>query len=120
MSLIFYLSSLSGLPDFQSFDLAAKKIAHFSVYALLYLLFFRAFQSVRPKVGPSSSRIYAFAAVATVLYAISDEIHQFFVPFRNATIVDVVIDSFGVLVMYVLLRRKLKWFRPVLGGSSLE
>lgn len=114
MVLIFYLSSLSGLPDFRSFDIAMKKGAHLTVYALLYLLLFRAFHSIRPDKNPPSTRIYAFAAVVAVLYAISDEVHQSFVPFRNATVRDVIIDSIGILLMYLLVRRKALLFGRVL------
>jgi VanZ family protein len=115
MVLIFYLSSLSGLPDFRSFDIAMKKGAHLTVYAFLYLLLFRAFHSIRPEKGPPSSGIYALAALVAVLYAISDEVHQSFVPFRNATVRDVIIDSIGILLMYLVVR-----WKPSLLGRILR
>jgi VanZ family protein len=115
MSLIFYLSSLSGLPDFRGFDIAMKKGAHLTVYAFLYLLLFRAFHSVRPESGRPSSRIYFFAVVVAVLYAVSDEVHQSFVPLRNATLRDVVIDSVGIFLMSLLIRKK-----PLLFGRILK
>ena len=46
---------------------------------------------------------YAFAQALLwslaigVIYAVSDEIHQYFVPGRSMQISDIVIDSFGVL-----------------------
>jgi len=50
--------------------------------------------------------------VFCVLYAISDETHQIFVPGRSAQISDVLIDSVGAIVgilMYLVLARiKLK------------
>jgi VanZ family protein len=115
MSLIFYLSSLSGLPDFQAFDIAMKKGAHLTVYAILYLLLFRAFHSVRPEGGRPSSWIYAVAAMVAVLYAISDEVHQSFVPFRNATVQDVAIDSVGIFLMSLWI-----WKKPLLFGRVLR
>jgi VanZ family protein len=115
MSLIFYLSSLSGLPDFQTFDIAVKKGAHLTVYAILYLLLFRAFHSVRPEGGRPSSRVYVAAAAVAVLYAISDEVHQSFVPFRKATVQDVAIDSVGIFLISLLI-----WKKPLLFGRLLR
>lgn len=37
------------------------------------------------------------AAVLCVLYAASDELHQYFVPGRAALVGDVVIDALGIL-----------------------
>jgi VanZ family protein len=106
MAIIFYLSSLSGLPDFQSFDFAVKKAAHFTVYGVLYFLVFRAVHSIRPRADTVHSAVYGISAIVTVLYATSDEIHQAFVPFRNATARDVAIDSAGIVLMYLVLRIK--------------
>lgn len=38
-----------------------------------------------------------------VTYAISDEVHQYFIPGRNASIIDVGIDSLGVLIGIFIL-----------------
>jgi VanZ family protein len=61
-----------------------RKIAHAAEYALLGGLLVRA--TTRP--GP------AFAL--GVLYAVSDEIHQAFVPGRHGAPLDVAIDAVGV------------------------
>jgi VanZ family protein len=103
MGLIFYLSSLSTLPDFDSFDFSMKKGAHFSVYALLYLFLFRAFcLSNSPRKTPSIP-FYILPGIVAVLYAISDEIHQSFVPYRTPTVRDVLIDTAGVLAMSLII-----------------
>jgi hypothetical protein len=155
MSLIFYLSSLSGLPDFHAFDMAVKKAAHVGVYGLLYFLLFRSFHSIHgarvapssgkaagaspsislrsrlssARVAPSSgkaagaspsislrsrlssarvalARTHLFAGLIGLLYAISDEIYQYFVPLRNAAVRDVAIDSMGMLLVCILLKSK--------------
>jgi VanZ family protein len=118
MSLIFYLSSRSGLPDFQSFDLAMKKGAHLAAYGFLYFLLFRAFHSTRPSANPPPSRLCLLAAFVAVLYAVSDEIHQSFVPLRNATARDVLIDSLGIFLMYLLVKTKPSLFARVLRRSA--
>ena len=104
MVLIFYLSSQSKLPDFDEFDFGMKKLAHFSVYALLYLFLFRAFYFSR-RDEELSLFVLLFPALIAVLYAISDEIHQSFVPLRTATVRDVIIDSAGILAMGVVIRK---------------
>lgn len=101
MALIFFLSSLSGssLSNFGSLDVFIKKGAHIAEYAILYFLLFRAFQSLMV-----TRKALIVSAVIAVLYAISDEYHQTFVPFREGTVRDVFIDSIGIFLMYLILR----------------
>jgi VanZ family protein len=120
MALIFYLSSLSGLPDFEEYDFAMKKTAHLSVYAFLYLLLFRAFYSVGRDAAGSRFRSHLASAVIAILYAVSDEIHQYFVPFRTSTIRDVLIDTAGVALMCVLISRWPALFSRLLRGPAVS
>jgi VanZ family protein len=120
MSLIFYLSSLSGLPDFEEYDFAMKKTAHLTVYALLYLLLFRAFHSMDPHVSRSASIYHLPAAAIGLLYAISDEMHQYFVPFRTATVRDVLIDAAGMAFMSLLISRWPALFSPILRRPAIS
>lgn len=69
-----------------------RKLAHFSEYAVLYLL-------ARPLIG-SGWRSWLFCAA----YAASDEWHQAFVPGRGASPWDVLIDSAGALAGALLWR----------------
>jgi VanZ family protein len=48
--------------------------------------------------GVKGLRGFIFSLVFCVLYAISDEVHQLFVPGRGAQVTDVMIDSFGAFV----------------------
>ncbi len=74
-------------------DHFVRKLAHFSIYALLglsccnacYLTFFQLKKS------------FGIALLACCLYAVSDEIHQAFVPGRSCQLSDMVLDSCGVL-----------------------
>jgi len=43
--------------------------------------------------------------VFAVIYGISDEVHQYFVPGRIASIGDVIADSFGALIGSILAAR---------------
>ena len=103
MALIFFLSSLQGssLSDFGSLDFFVKKGAHVTEYAILYLLLFRAFYTVM-----ASRKALIVSAIIGVLYAVSDEYHQTFVPLRDGRVRDVVIDSIGIFLMYLFLRRR--------------
>ena len=103
MALIFFLSSQPQLPSPPDplADLIFKKGAHFTVYAVLAVLFRRAL--------PPSRWIWALSWIFTVLYAASDEWHQSFVPGRHPQLTDVLIDACGattgLLIFWWLQRR---------------
>ncbi|KPB05839.1 VanZ family protein [Bacillus sp. CHD6a] len=71
-----------------------RKNAHFFAYMLLVMLTLNA---VRRSGGHGWLSI-GLAFVITVLYAISDEVHQLYVPGRSGQVSDVVLDSTGAVV----------------------
>jgi hypothetical protein len=85
---IFWASSQPG-SDFQLF-LHADKIIHYTIYALLML------SCIYGAEFPGAKET-RFWALLCVLYAVSDEWHQSFVPGREATLGDVLADVFGVV-----------------------
>lgn len=110
---IFYLSSLPNpqdkLPSF--IGLFSDKALHAVEYAMLGGLFYRAFRwgtndVVKPWAG-------FLAVLATSLYGLSDEIHQSFVPHREASGWDWLADSvgavLGTLTVHHLFRRWPRW-----------
>ena len=100
---IFIQSSFPG-PDVLPEMKGADKIAHGLVFGLLALLFYRAFQGGSPRpFGFSAATVSIFASG---LYGLSDEIHQYFVPFRQADPLDVAADLAGAVIA-VLIRRRL-------------
>jgi VanZ family protein len=89
MIMIFYFSSLSGhlLPSsIRDFD----KVLHFCVYSLLAFLFYRSFRKSGMK-----RHIFLFSLLITTMYAVTDEIHQLYVPGRVASLGDVSADIIG-------------------------
>ena len=50
----------------------------------------------------SEKNIIYYSILLGCLYAISDEIHQYFIPGRSAEIRDVFIDTFGVFFMVII------------------
>jgi VanZ family protein len=79
--------------------LLLRKTAHVGEYALLAFLIFQALQALRE---PASRRaVWSFALTAA--YALSDEIHQIFVPGRGASLTDWAIDLTGGIAATVVL-----------------
>jgi VanZ family protein len=94
-ALIFALSSIPSLSSgLGSWDLALRKCAHLTEYAILGLLLSRALLREAP------------ALALGVLYAVSDELHQSFVRGRHAALLDVAIDAVGVLIGVTAWRRR--------------
>ena len=88
--LIFYLSSLSQIPWAAAYP---DYLEHSVEYLGLAVLMARALNNGLTKSVPSRTLLMAFGLC--VGYAISDEIHQMFVPNRFADITDVVSDAIG-------------------------
>src|SRR5690625_3322481 len=89
--------------DEELLHLFIRKGAHFTIYLLLGVTLVRACSFY---VNRNRGMFYAF--VIAVLYAISDEVHQLFIPGRSGEVGDVVIDSCGALTgvfIYTFVRR---------------
>lgn len=103
MAIIFYLSHQPGKESGELSSLIAaifsviplqedqlhylvRKGAHVFAYFLLAILLY------------SASRKWYVALVISVLYAMSDEFHQTFIPGRSGQISDVGIDSMGIIL----------------------
>ena len=67
-----------------------RKGAHMAEYAVGAILFY-SYCLTYPKM-PAKKRII-FAEMCIVLYAITDELHQLFIPGRNGNIIDILIDA---------------------------
>jgi VanZ family protein len=80
---------LKHIPDVRFLD----KFLHFGAYGLLGVLFFRAYETLPLKANKTLLILLSIASAT--LYGISDEIHQYFVPFRNADILDAVANTIG-------------------------
>ena len=93
-AVIFAFSSVPDLgTGLGTWDLVLRKLAHAAEFAVLGVLLLRALRDERA----------AFAA--GVAYAVTDEVHQHFVPGRLGSPVDVAIDAVGVALGVLLWRR---------------
>ncbi|RFU67088.1 hypothetical protein D0469_15815 [Peribacillus saganii] len=104
MGAIWIMSSLPDnvvmeLPD-DSVDRFIKEGLHLVEFAILYIFFVIALAAN----GVLSPKLSLLAALAAGFYGIADEIHQSFVPYRSATMIDAAKDWTGVLAAYFHVR----------------
>lgn len=91
MGIIFGLSSTAALPDLPAG--LSDKSAHTLVYSGLGALLVRALaRGSWPGVTPL---VLIGAVVAAVLYGVTDEVHQRFVPGRQSDVLDLAADGIG-------------------------
>jgi VanZ family protein len=88
MGLIVFLSAQSHLPNYRVPD----KVAHTTEYAVLGALITRALLVLGRAPVRSTMLI---AVVLSVAFGASDEIHQMFVPYRDASLLDLAADAVG-------------------------
>jgi VanZ family protein len=97
--MVFYLSSQphpdEHLPSFLFKDVS-DKVLHAVEYAVLGGLCYRALRWGTS--GAVASYALLFAIVTASLYGITDEVHQFFVPFRESSWLDWLADTAGASV----------------------
>lgn len=96
---IFYWSAQSHpedqLPSFLFEDIS-DKVLHAVAYSILSLLCYRAF---RWAAGPAVARQAVVLAIVTAsAFGLTDEVHQYFVPFRESSWQDWLADTIGAAI----------------------
>jgi VanZ family protein len=82
-----------AIQEIEQIHLAIRKLGHLSEYFLFARLLMR---GLREQLGGAATwRECARSTVITILFAITDEWHQSFVPSRTASAIDVLIDAIG-------------------------
>lgn len=76
-----------------------RKTAHFSEYLILFLF---AYNVSRFYFTTKKARLYSIIFV--FLYASTDEFHQYFIPGRNMAFKDVLIDTSGGVIGYLIMK----------------
>lgn len=93
MLLIFYFSSIPiGLPEIFDFD-PTKFTLHIAEYTVLGFLLFNV------------KKDFLFSFLVGSIYGLSDEIHQYFVPFRTFSFYDIIADAIGVYFGIFLFKK---------------
>lgn len=111
MAVIFWGSSIPGDPELNPggiagllLDLApdVQNLLHIPAYAALAA----AWRYALPAWGVSGRRAMLTAVGLTILFAISDEFHQGFVPGRTPSLLDIGSDTLGALFVAALWPRR--------------
>ena len=88
-----------------------RTLAHFSLYFILGLFLMSA---MIMSFGHKKSFVYLFvlSMILILMYALSDEYHQSFIPGRSAQLIDIVVDFSGGLlssiIVLLIAQKKLK------------
>lgn len=96
------IAYMSSIPDwsFSSNGSLSEKIisnfAHIPAYAVLTFLWLKSFKITR--FGSRHNLISFLIFLGLIVFAISDEIHQSFVPGRSASFMDIGLDLLGILL----------------------
>jgi VanZ family protein len=97
---------LPDLPEesVQGVVLFVRKCGHVTEYAVLALLLWRALRGSAKSGNPRWRWSKAGLALGiTALYAVSDELHQTFVPARQGSVWDVLLDTSGAVLALLCL-----------------
>jgi VanZ family protein len=93
-------------PQWWRLHLIIRKCGHFTGYGILSIAWFRGFwMTWRLSEDPNRRRItvHSLAMLGTLLVASGDELHQLFLSNRSGSIVDVMIDCTGGLLLQSLV-----------------
>ena len=90
--IIFYLSTLTFAPSDPSGISLTSVLYH--IFAFFFLALFLLLALL---AGKTNKKLAISAIIITILYGISDEVHQFFVPGRAMALTDVFYDTFGII-----------------------
>jgi VanZ family protein len=94
-------------------------LLHIPLYGILTLLLIFSFSCRRKKflnpqnlTNPISSRTFFIASLIALVIAVADEIHQAYIPSREASITDVFLDIVGIVFCVLMIKRikKIFWF----------
>lgn len=86
-------------------DYIVRKLAHFSIYTLGGILIYNYINTFELK----PNKKYIIPIMIGVLYATLDEFHQYFISERSAQILDVCIDTLGIIIGIILISLIKKW-----------
>lgn len=93
------------IDNIELLSLIIRKLAHFTEYFILGILVINMFNR------NNISNKYLISIILCIIYACTDEIHQFFVPGRSCQVTDVIIDSMGSIMgvyLYKLINKGYK------------
>ncbi len=99
------IANIFKIENIELLSFIIRKIAHYTEYLILGLLVINMFTK------NNINNLYLISIIFCIIYAISDEIHQLFVPGRACQIKDILIDSIGSITgiyLYKLISKRKK------------
>lgn len=93
---IFTVSSISSFPEEIQPLFSFDGLAHLGEFAIFSFLLARAFNNSNKNSFRKNFRVLAI--VCAILYGVSDELHQYLVPLRTPSIIDLIYDCLGALI----------------------
>lgn len=105
----------------QAIVIFSRKCAHSAVFAVLSVLLWAALRAISRQPRRWSWRLAGYAMLGVIAYGIADEIHQMYVPTRQAGVIDVVYDAIGGAVGLLALwafGHWRKWWQPDAAAKS--
>lgn len=102
----------------ESIQLVLRKSAHIFEFFIFTLLLFLPFQSY----GTEGAKFYYIPVIIAVLYAGSDELHQFFISGRAGRVSDILVDGIGIVLAVLVvfeLRKSHKIFDDRLKSDDI-
>ena len=92
------------LKSIEDLDFVIRKLAHYSIYLLGGILIWGYINTF----DIATKKKIIISIIIGVAYAAFDELHQYFIANRSANIIDVSIDSIGVITGVALMQIKAK------------
>lgn len=77
------------------------ELAHLIEFGILYVLLIAALLTF----GPLTNKKEVFAIIIAIIYSFTDEIHQYFVPYRSFSIIDIVKNVVGIWFFWWFIKR---------------
>lgn len=90
------IANIFNINKIDTLSFIIRKLAHFTEYFILGLLVYNLIRNY-------NSKIY-LSVLICIIYALSDEIHQIFVPGREFKLFDIFVDSVGSLLGILLYK----------------
>lgn len=83
------------------FNHTVRKLGHVAEYLILGILVANAYK----KSGVKGYKLLMYSLILCFAYAVSDELHQYFVPGRGPGWGDVMLDSFGAALGIIIYKK---------------
>jgi len=102
MGFIFILSSIPDTDDKIYISVTLQNLLHTPLFGILAFLWMRAFWYNKFNIRDAIK----YTLIITIAYSVFDEFHQYFVPGRQASIIDVGLDLIGCIAGTFIYRWK--------------